>query len=195
MQKGISGKQFNLGGRLEIGGKKIVIKGEKTTAKKGVTSMDSVLGCTFRGKGVAQGVLIVVLLPQLMQQKSTCSSGNNGTKLTRARAGETGSEWPKASMRGQAVSSSASGFKPGWALFCTSSQGEQRAEGEAEPPPPGQSQQEPRHRGSRWGASASQAGVHSSANTPLSVRLTDSDSNRGTTAHQRGLSEWGCAVN
>lgn len=100
-----------------------------------MTSVDSVLGCTFRGKGVAQGVLIAVVLPQLMQQKSTCSSGNNGTKLTRARAGETGSEWPKASMRGQAISFSASGFKPGWALFCTSSQGEQRAEGEAEPPP------------------------------------------------------------
>ena len=84
---------------MEIGGKKIVLKGEKTTAKKGVTSVDFVLGCTFRGKGVAQGVQIVVLLPQLLQQKSTCSFGNNGTKLTWARAGETGSEWPKASMR------------------------------------------------------------------------------------------------
>jgi len=61
-----------------------------------VTSVDFVLGCTFRGKGVAQGVLIVVLLPQLMQQKPTRSFGNNGTKLTQAHAGETGSEWPKA---------------------------------------------------------------------------------------------------
>lgn len=65
-----------------------------------MTSVDFVLGCTFRGKGVAQGVLIVVLLPQLMQQKPTRSFGNNGTKLTQAHAGETGSEWPKASMRG-----------------------------------------------------------------------------------------------
>lgn len=70
-----------------------------------MTSVDSVLGCTFMGRGVAQGVLIVVL-PQLMQQKSTRSFGNNGTKLTRARAGEAGSEWPKASMRGHTGPSS-----------------------------------------------------------------------------------------
>ena len=69
---------------------------------------------------------------------------------------------------GQAVNSSASGFKPAWALFCTSSQGEQGAEEEAEPPLPGQSQQELRHWGSRWGpfcptCRCAQLSKHSSA--------------------------------
>lgn len=65
---------------MEVGGKKEVIKGEKTTAKKGVASVDFVLGCTFMGKGVAEGVLVVVFLPRLKKQKSTCSFRKNGIK-------------------------------------------------------------------------------------------------------------------
>lgn len=49
--------------------------GQKGCGKRGLLSQ-AVLGF----KRVAEGVIIVILLPQLTKKKSTCSFRNNGTK-------------------------------------------------------------------------------------------------------------------
>lgn len=70
------------GGRRE----KTIIKGEETTAQKRCGKGGLCPRLYLQGfKGVAEGVIIVVILPQLKKRKPTCSFRNNGTKPTGAQ--------------------------------------------------------------------------------------------------------------
>lgn len=65
---------------------KTVIKGEETTAQKGCGKGGLCPRLYLQGfTGVAEEVIIVVILPQLKKQKSPCGFRNNGTKPTGAQ--------------------------------------------------------------------------------------------------------------
>lgn len=65
---------------------KTVIKGEETIAQKGCGKGGLCPRLYLQGfKWVAEEVIIVVILPQLMKQKSTCGFRNSGTKPTGAQ--------------------------------------------------------------------------------------------------------------